>query len=771
VTSWNPAAEKLFGYSREEAMGQDVDSLVASTAAVYHEALRLSQQTMEAGEVHLTTRRTRKDGSLVNVDVRAAPIRVGGEMVGLYALYHDISELQRAREQAEAATQAKSAFLAMMSHEIRTPMNGIIGISDLAMNGKMSAEQREYIGMVRSSASALLQLINDILDFSKIEAGVLHFERTEFLLRDTLAESVKAHALRAEEKGIELIWRTERNVPDVLVGDPLRLRQVITNLLSNAIKFTAQGEVELFVGLSETSHTQADLLFAVRDTGIGIAQQELEAVFAPFSQGDMSITRQYGGTGLGLTICDRLVKMMGGEISVRSKPDEGSIFYFTATFALPVESSSEAKRPSGAGMIDLKDVKALVCEDNPSQLVAITEVLNEWQVLCRATDNLSEALSVLEKAAATGAPFDVAILDAGSCAPEEKRLLQSLRAHTNAHNVRVVMLMPFSAAGTRTKNSRDRTMVRVTKPFSHIEFKQAIAAALGRFIPEKPRVSATPLSAQSLHILLAEDNDINIRFARGLLEGMGHRITVARNGLEAVQAVGGNIDEAFDLALMDVQMPIMSGLEATGAIRMLERGTSRRMPIIAMTANAMRGDRERCLEAGMDEYVAKPIVIAKLVEAIESTLSRGLPRDAKYVPGSRASRKARKQAPGSASNAVPYDRRAVLEVLDGDNNALRELAQMFLTDYPPLLSKASRILDDGDIESLPDVAHTLKGMIGNFSASNASKAAQSFYRLAHEGNRDKAAKAFQRLESRLAELAAALLQDLTADAEPQHSAL
>jgi two-component system sensor histidine kinase/response regulator len=719
---------------------------------------------LDEGSVEMEFRILRKDGTIAWINDRVSVARNAlGEAIRVDAITSDITELKSreielrsAKETAEAATRAKSEFLANMSHEIRTPMNGIIGIADLVLTGKLSAEQREYIEMVRSSANALLELINDILDFSKIEAGMLHFERSEFVLRETLTDSMKLLAVRAEEKGLELIWRADAAVPDLLVGDPLRLRQVVTNMVSNAVKFTKHGEVELCVGLEESTANRIKLLFAVRDTGIGIPQHQIESVFQPFSQADMSTTRKYGGSGLGLAICDRLVKLMGGSMSVRSTPELGSTFYFSAWFEL---ASDNAVHPDNL-RIEVSKSKVLVCDDNPSQLISLVEMFSAWQMEFASADNLNQALGMLEAACEAGKPFDVAVLDASLAGAQERTLVQKIRARSALQDLPLVLLTPVSQKRGRggDRASQAQKLSRIAKPWSHAELKEAIAIALGRAEPRKAQRKSAPKPGRKLRLLLAEDNEINIRFALGVLEKLGHEVTVARTGLEALQAVGAS--DTFDLVLMDVQMPIMSGLEATGAIRALERGTQRHLPIIAMTANAMRGDREVCLESGMDDYVSKPVTVAKLMEAIGRIIPTGSRRalqNAKTKISESKKISERLQNGGHAS--LPYDRDSILDVLSHDHDAFRELSQMLFVDHKQMLEDAEQALAAADLTKLTSIAHTFKGMVGNFAAQEASIAAQAFYEAAEKGLAEEAIQTLERFKMKLVVLTEALKRD------------
>ncbi|HEU5486141.1 MAG TPA: PAS domain S-box protein, partial [Microlunatus sp.] len=439
VTSWNPAAEKLFGYSREEAIGQDIDALVANSEAVHHEAVQLNRQTREAGQVRLTTRRTRKDGSLVDVDVRAVPIRVGDEMVGLYAIYHDISELQRAREQAETATQAKSAFLATMSHEIRTPMNAVIGMTGLLVDTELTPEQQSYAEVIRSSGEALMAIIDDILDFSKIEAGRLDLERRPFDLRGCVESALELVAASASGKGLNLAYLFDQGLPSAIVGDATRLRQILINLLNNAIKFTDTGEVVLSVDgkALESGEEEAGrrhrLHFAVRDSGIGIPKDRQSRLFESFSQVDASTTRRYGGTGLGLAISKRLCELMGGTIWVESQVGEGSTFHFTI----------QAEQAPGLAPADrqgpppqLQGRRVLVVDDNATNRHILVRQAESWGMLARDTASPAQALDWIRR----GDPFDLAILDMQMPEMDGIRLAEEIGRYRDARALPLLLL-------------------------------------------------------------------------------------------------------------------------------------------------------------------------------------------------------------------------------------------------------------------------------------------------------------------------------------------
>jgi CheY-like chemotaxis protein/HPt (histidine-containing phosphotransfer) domain-containing protein len=466
----------------------------------------------------------------------------------------------------------------------------------------------------------------------------------------------------------------------------------------------------------------------------------------------MSTTRKYGGSGLGLTICDRLVKLMRGTISVRSAVGVGTTFYFSAWFQIADSNSVQAH----VG-IDLGRSRILVCDDNPTQLIALSELFSSWEMECQTTSDLSHALNALDSAVETGAPFDIALFDSRLTGDDGRKLLQKVRARAALQKLPIVLLTPVRHIRSTARGQYADRCTRVAKPWSHDELQEAIALALGRGGPPKLQPVSMPKSQHQLSILLAEDNEINIRFARGVLENLGHEVTVARDGLEAVQAVGSGA--LFDLVLMDVQMPVMSGLEATGAIRALERSTQRRLPIIAMTANAMRGDRERCIESGMDDYISKPVAVSRLVEAIE----RAAPNVSAPLrsPGAkpRTRKKGRKRLNDPNQSRLPYDREAILEALSHDHAAYSELLQMFLVDHKQMLEAAKRALVAGDFAALTSIAHTVKGMVGNFAASEASEAAQGFYLAAERGLAQKAEKALHRTQTKLLALAEALVMD------------
>jgi PAS domain S-box-containing protein len=621
----NSAFEKLFEYARGEAIGKPITSLFADAVPLL-EAHRLA---LDETPINRVARLQRKDQRVLDVELHTVGLMVNGELLGSLGLYQDISvrkraeeEMQRAKNSAEEASRAKSEFLANMSHEIRTPLNGVMGMTDLALDTELTREQREYLDTVKKSADSLLIVINDILDFSKIEAGKVDLDMADFDLRDNLEGILKTLALRADEKGLELLCEIATEVPGIVHGDSSRLDQIIINLISNAIKFTQEGEVVLKVQLETKEGHDCILHFTVADTGIGVPLEKQKIIFDPFTQADTSTTRKYGGTGLGLTISARLIGMMGGRIWMESEVGKGTQFHFTTR----IRSRGELMAIGTIAPPEiLRSVRVLVVDDNRTNRRILEGMLQHWEMNSTSVEGGEEALTELSDAHSVGNPYALILSDMHMPKMDGFELVERIRRRPELAAATIMML---TSAGHRGDAERCRELevaAYLLKPIRQSELREAIARVLGAreqtgAIPLVTRYSLQNASDPEtvLRVLVAEDNAVNQRLAVRMLEKRGHRVVVANNGREALDALA---KDTFDLVFMDVQMPEMDGFEATAGIREKEKGTGRHQVVIALTAHAMKGDRERCVAGGMDAYLSKPIRPQELDDILEKYLA------------------------------------------------------------------------------------------------------------------------------------------------------
>jgi len=744
INVWNQHAELLMK-PREGLLGENVEvSLPKEIAQPIREAIARVMTTgrieiieypkpLVSGERWFAARLTRipaEEGVLPTVCAVVRDITESREAA---------EELKRAKEAAEAASDAKSEFLANMSHEIRTPMNGILGMTELTLDTELTHEQREYLKTVKNSADALLIVINDILDFSKIEAGKLEFDRLDFNLWKSLEETMETLALRAHQRGLEFACRIRPEVSEWVAGDPGRLRQVLVNLIGNAIKFTEKGEVVLEVSKDAEDETGALLHFAVRDTGIGIPAEKQSLIFGAFTQADSSMSRRYGGTGLGLAITCRLVEMMGGRIWVESEAGRGSTFHFTARFG-----HAAAQQPSARQLEPdmLRGLRVLVVDDNASVREILAEVFSAWKMMPAVVSNTAAALEALESGIAKRSPFALVVADAQMPGEGGFELACEIERRLGENAPKFLMLRP-SVNDTGTPCGECGIDAFISKPIQQSQLHDTLQDIFAPPIPAREivplRAPAGNEGAPHMRILLAEDNAVNRLVATRLLQKGGYQVVVAENGREAVDLAdrGG-----IQLVLMDVQMPEMDGFEATQAIRGRERATGAHLPIVAMTAHAMKGDRERCLAAGMDDYLTKPIRSAELFELLRHYAKKASPP-----------LQAEKEQASMAEPQV-WNLAGALERVGGDRDLLGELIAIFEVESPKLLAMIHAAIERGDAAALELNAHGLKGAAGNFSAGPAADRARELEIMGRNRNLEGAVEKLGLLEVEIKRLLA-----------------
>ncbi|HSY58057.1 MAG TPA: response regulator [Terriglobales bacterium] len=742
VEMCNLAFEKIFLYRREEILHRHTARLIPASLRDEAQAHR---DALESGKtLHVTTQRRRSDGSSVDVEVFSAILRETGGMTRYLMLYQDITErkladqaLHQAKDAAEAASRAKSEFVANVSHEIRTPMNGIIGMTELALDTALTAEQREYLGMVKTSAASLLTLINDILDFSKIEAGKFDLDVRDFSLRAIIEEMMKALEFRAREKSLELVWRVAPEVPDRLTGDAGRMRQVLVNLVGNALKFTEHGKVAVEIETEPASAEDSAILhFRVRDTGIGISAEQQAMVFGAFTQADSSTTRKYGGTGLGLAITTRLVDLMGGKIWLESELGAGSVFHFTVPFAIPINQPQLPIPDLGI----LQNSSILVVDDDEINCRILTAMLRRWGVRVETAKSAPEALSTLLCSNAEGPRFDAVISDLQMPGTDGFGLVENIRQVPHLGRIAVLLLSSSAQQAERQRCKELGIAAYLEKPFDPAELLETILGVLAVQKNPSPIERAPDVrqpGRKGMKVLLAEDNAVNRTLARRLLEKHGHTVVLAENGREALAALER---ESVDLVLMDIQMPEMDGLEATAAIREREKMAGGHMPIIALTAHAMKGDREKCLAAGADDYLTKPIRTAELFEAVDRLQNAKITAPFTIIP-----------APATTAASV-FDIEVALRQVEGDRDLLDEIVRIFADECPKTMIEIRNAIRAADLPFLERAAHTLKGSAANLGAIDVMESATKLEEYARIADLSGARIQFQSLGGALEKL-------------------
>lgn len=726
----------LFGKGADEIVGRTIADFYPKEFAEL--AREEDEDVMRSGQVLEDVFDNIVNGKTVYYASRKGPVRnERNEVIGIQTIFWDITEqrlaeqaliaereeLRAAKNAADEANRAKSDFVANMSHEIRTPMNAIIGMTDLLLDSELTQTQREYLKMVQESGEALLTLINDILDFSKIEAGKFELQLQTFDIHELLGDTMKGMGFRAHTQGLELVFHVDENIPKKLIGDPGRIRQIVVNLVGNAIKFTGSGEVLLEITCKNKTESHADLLISVIDTGIGIAKENWTKVFKEFEQADASTTRKFGGTGLGLAISSRLVELMNGRIWVESELGAGSKFQIELSLGID-QSDSHFDLPTSR--IDVQGVRVLIVDDNATNRRILKDMLSKWGMNPTTMSGGDAALTALMDAAEEGDSFQLIISDVNMPGMDGLTLAKSIVEKALLNPANVIML----TSGPRPEDSKNLRSLGISlhllKPAKQSELYDAVVSSLHAvgIASGMPTATANPVNASAhqreLNVLLAEDNLVNQKLAIGILDKLGHRVTVANDGIEALALVEQN---DFDLVLMDVQMPEMDGLEATRELRRRESGTEKHLLVVAMTAHAMKGDRESCLKAGMDDYLGKPIRIKDMTDKISELFH-----------GSSTSQSPDDLASSPSEDVIVWSE--ALSSVGGDKKLLCELVQVFLKETPGLLQKAVDAADVGDTEALRAAIHPLKGSMLFLNPNLAMESSEEVEQFSTDGDLD-----------------------------------
>ncbi len=771
IDSCNPAFEKLFGYSSAEVASKNLDALI-STTETGDEARGFTQQALIRG-IHGIGQRCRKDRAIIDVEFFAVPVVVAGEKIGALAIYHDITELVRARYDAEAANRAKSDFLANMSHEIRTPMNGVIGMLEVALDTPLTIEQQDYLQTALQSAESLLALLNDILDFSKIESGKLDLETIDFNLRVTVEDVAYTFAKRASDKGLELACLVHPGLKTGLRGDPGRLRQILINLVGNAVKFTHKGEIVIRAEPVSETETQTTVRFSVQDTGIGIPEERQAAIFERFIQVDGSITRYYGGSGLGLSIAKQLVEAMKGEIGLDSSPGVGSTFWFIISF----EKQPPAKidtAPLRFEPLGLHGLHVLGVDDNATNRMILTKMVEGVGCRIETIDNGTDALNMLRTANRDGEPYQVILLDMQMPGMDGEQTAREILNDPIGKHTNIIVLTSMGHRGDAARLKALGCSGYLLKPIKQNMLVNALVTALNSdlVMTGMERKIQRPVSLgssrQGVRVLLAEDNPVNQKLAIVLLQKAGFSVDAVENGLQALEK---RQSETYHVILMDVQMPLMDGFEATQHIREWE-GDNAHIPIIAMTAHALKEDRQHCLDAGMDDYIAKPLEPQVLLSAVdrwtgvrveEASQAEASENEA----GSLAEPSANHQEKQAESESVPtggevlagtsdsvpadisslpIDIQSALPRFNSDQQFFNEMCKEFMNHLPSRLDEMKTAMQNGDLTLLMRSAHNLKGVSANFSAGPLFTLAERLEITSKQGGSQEGASLVDRIQ-------------------------
>ncbi|WP_197992895.1 PAS domain S-box protein [Gimesia aquarii] len=779
ITSWNSGAEIIYGWPADEAIGETITIILPPGMAREESEILEAMKTGRRLE-QFQTRRMRKDGTIIDVSITVSPIRgLDGKIMGSSIIERDTTarrrreeELLKARDEAEQASRVQGEFLATVSHELRTPMNAILGMLELTLQEDLTPMKRDYLQTAKDSADSLLLLVNDILDFSRLEAGRFELEPISFNLRDLLDEVVKTLSLRAHEKGLELALHIKKGVPERVISDPVRFRQILINLIGNAIKFTEQGEVVIDAKLSEpprdstteTKQASLDILpgetvaleFQVSDTGIGIAPADQERIFAPFAQADASTTRQYSGSGLGLAICQEIVGLMDGQIWLESELGRGSQFCFRVSLRVAEPDEMDMKREQ-VTVDDLRELPVLVVDDNQTNRVILEEMLSNWSMSPTPVSSAERALQQLSEARREKKEYPLVIVDALMPETDGFMLLEQAQEQGLLESATILML---SSTDRQIFNDRCEGLeisAFLEKPVSQSDLLDAIMTAFKSPQLERDSVMKIEETPQSLNILIAEDTPANQKVITAILNKRGHDCTIANNGREAIDYLRS---DSFDLMLMDVQMPTMDGLQATTLIREQEAESNDHIPIIAMTAYAMRGDRDRCLKAGMDDYISKPIDAKKLIRLVERYGNEYSQNRTPIDKSNTESRIKDEQFPShskqrstthsdSASKQSVINMQTALSRVGDDKEILNDMVNYFFEDSPSLLDEIRKRVQSGDIDEMVRAAHSLKGLCANFEAHAAVQSAKTIEDMKNATDLSSVTKIIDELEVEL----------------------